>query len=88
MERCQYQVDFNDTALMDICFDLMEDISHLMPHHTLQWTVTQYIDFHLMLSGSAFTVGIADQDILIKYFMSWHAHLTRALSHYGRHANK
>ncbi len=65
MEFCElcHVVDFNDVALKDILrFGLKQEISRLMPRQTPHWTLEQYIDFALRMSGSAFTVGIADEE--------------------------
>ncbi|KAL0192182.1 hypothetical protein M9458_010478, partial [Cirrhinus mrigala] len=60
-ELC-YQVNFNDTSLKDLfCFGLRKDISYLMSRTTPHWTLENYIDLALRLSGSPFTVGIADE---------------------------
>ncbi|KAL0191960.1 hypothetical protein M9458_010256, partial [Cirrhinus mrigala] len=32
-----------------------------MPRNTPHWTLVRYIDFALLLGGSAFTVGITDE---------------------------
>jgi len=57
------QVDFNDVAFKAIFpFSLYENISRLMPLHTPNWTLAQYIDLALLLSGSTFTVGVADEE--------------------------
>ncbi|KAI2650206.1 Transposable element Tcb2 transposase [Labeo rohita] len=58
-ELC-YQVDFNDTFLLDT-FHFGLNISRFLPRNTPQWTLENYIDLALRLSGSPFTVGIADE---------------------------
>ncbi|KAL0153382.1 hypothetical protein M9458_051301 [Cirrhinus mrigala] len=49
-------VDFKESFLFGLC----KDISNKMPGHHRHWSLVCYIDFALLLSGSAFTVGIAD----------------------------
>ncbi len=44
------------------CFGLKQEISRLMPYQTPHWTLEQYIDFALRMSGSTFTVGIVDEE--------------------------
>ncbi|KAL0185409.1 hypothetical protein M9458_021106, partial [Cirrhinus mrigala] len=57
-----YQVDFKESFLKDIFrFGLNKDISSKMPRNILHWTLVRYIDFALLLGGSAFTVGITDE---------------------------
>ncbi|KAI2655281.1 hypothetical protein H4Q32_017648 [Labeo rohita] len=59
-ELC-HLVDFKDSFLKDIFFfGLDKNISHKMPGHHRHWSLVHYIDFALLLSGSAFTVGMAD----------------------------
>ncbi|KAL0151968.1 hypothetical protein M9458_052686 [Cirrhinus mrigala] len=59
-ELC-HLVGFNDIALKDIFqHGLKNSLNYLMPHHTPHWTLEQYIDFALLLAGSPFTVGVAD----------------------------
>ncbi|KAL0152507.1 hypothetical protein M9458_052230 [Cirrhinus mrigala] len=61
-ELC-HLVDFNDIALKDIFHHGLKDsLKYLMPRHTPHWTLEQYIDFALRLSGSPFTVGVADEE--------------------------
>ncbi len=56
-------VVFNDTALKDIFrFGLSHEISCLMPPHTPHWSLQQYIDFALRISGSAFTVAVVEME--------------------------
>ncbi|KAL0199220.1 hypothetical protein M9458_007760, partial [Cirrhinus mrigala] len=64
MDFCElcHQVDFNDTFLLDIFrFGLDKSISRFLPRSTSHWTLESYIDLALRLSGSPFTVGIADE---------------------------
>ncbi|KAL0172992.1 hypothetical protein M9458_033303, partial [Cirrhinus mrigala] len=42
-------------------FGLSKDISSRMPGNHPHWSLVHYIDFALLLSGSAFTVGLADE---------------------------
>ncbi|KAL0174663.1 hypothetical protein M9458_030631, partial [Cirrhinus mrigala] len=63
MDFCKlcHLVDFKESFLKDIFyFGLCKDISSKMPGHHHHWSLVRYIDFALLLSGSAFTVGIAD----------------------------
>ncbi|KAL0177032.1 hypothetical protein M9458_025926, partial [Cirrhinus mrigala] len=63
-ELCElhYQVDFNETFLKDTFrYVFSKEISCSMPRNTPHWTLEQYIDFALQLSGSALTVGVADE---------------------------
>ncbi|KAL0195019.1 hypothetical protein M9458_008591, partial [Cirrhinus mrigala] len=63
MDFCElcHLVDFKESFLKDIFyFGLCKDISNKMPGHHRHWSLVRYIDFALLLSGSAFTVGIAD----------------------------
>ncbi|ROI15202.1 hypothetical protein DPX16_9001 [Anabarilius grahami] len=57
------QVEFNDVALKDMfqC-GLNEHLAYLMPDNTSHWTLAQYIDFVLLLSGSSFTMGFAYEE--------------------------
>ncbi|KAI2647405.1 Foot protein 1 variant 1 [Labeo rohita] len=63
--RCieDYVVDFFQTAaLKDIfCHGLNEPIHSCLPGGKIHWSLEQYIDYALRLSGSSFTVGIADE---------------------------
>ncbi|KAL0153616.1 hypothetical protein M9458_051096 [Cirrhinus mrigala] len=60
-ELC-HLVNFNDVALNDIfCHGLNEPIHSCLPGGKIHWTLEQYIDYALRLSGSPFTVGIADE---------------------------
>ncbi|KAL0157337.1 hypothetical protein M9458_048583, partial [Cirrhinus mrigala] len=55
-------VAFNDMALKDIFrHGLNEPIRSQLPGGKIHWTLEQYIDFALLLVGSPFTVGIADE---------------------------
>ncbi|KAL0196750.1 hypothetical protein M9458_005290, partial [Cirrhinus mrigala] len=55
-------VNFNDVALKDIfCHGLNEPIHSCLPGGKIHWSLEQYIDYALRLSGSSFTVGIADE---------------------------
>ncbi|KAL0197521.1 hypothetical protein M9458_006061, partial [Cirrhinus mrigala] len=63
MDFCElcHLVDFKESFLKDIFyFGLRKDISNKMPGYHRHWSLVRYIDFALLLSGSAFTVGIAD----------------------------
>lgn len=44
-----------------VCFGLAEEIPCLMLHNTPHWILTQRIDHALLLWGSSFTVGTADE---------------------------
>ncbi|KAL0176676.1 hypothetical protein M9458_029006, partial [Cirrhinus mrigala] len=60
-EMC-YLVNFKESFLKDIFyFGLCKDISSRMPKHHHHWSLIRYIDFALLLGGSAFTVGITDE---------------------------
>ncbi|KAL0204368.1 hypothetical protein M9458_002386, partial [Cirrhinus mrigala] len=55
-------VDFNDVALKGIfCNGIKDSLYHQMPDNKCSATLQQYIDFALLLAGSPFTVGIADE---------------------------
>ncbi len=41
--------------------------SWLMPGGDFNWTLAQYLDYGLLLSGSPFTVGIADIYTYMRY---------------------
>ncbi|KAI2657537.1 Protein piccolo [Labeo rohita] len=57
-----YQVDFNDVALKDFFrFGLNEPISSSLPGGKICWSLEEYIDHALLLSGSPYTVGIVDE---------------------------
>ncbi|KAL0160112.1 hypothetical protein M9458_043837, partial [Cirrhinus mrigala] len=59
-ELC-HLVGFNDIALKDIFrHGLKDSLNYLLPRHTPHWTLEEYIDFALMLAGSPFAVGVAD----------------------------
>ncbi|KAL0186042.1 hypothetical protein M9458_017712, partial [Cirrhinus mrigala] len=63
MDFCElcHLVDFKESFLKDIFFyGLCKDISNKMAGHHRHWSLVHYTDFALLLSGSAFTVGIAD----------------------------
>ncbi len=53
-----------DKVCLMICFrgGLSEPLSSLMPLHDPHWTLEFYIDLALQLSGSPFTVGIAEEE--------------------------
>ncbi len=67
-----YVVDFLELAhlthLDEICLiiffrgGLSEPLSSIMPLHDPNWTLENYIDIALQLSGSPFTVGIAEEE--------------------------
>ncbi len=67
-----YIVDFLELAHMthldEICLliffqgGLSEPLSSIMPLHGPNWTFENYIDMAIQLSGSLFTVGIADEE--------------------------
>ncbi|KAI2645764.1 Protein piccolo [Labeo rohita] len=58
-----YLVTFNDVALKDIFrHGLNEPISSYLTGGKIYWSLEQYIDYVLLLSGSSFTVGIADEE--------------------------
>ncbi len=55
-------VGFNDVVLKGIfCNGLKDCLKDLMPNSNGSATLEEYIDFALLLSGSSFTVGIADE---------------------------
>ncbi|KAL0173334.1 hypothetical protein M9458_033645, partial [Cirrhinus mrigala] len=55
-------VNFNDVALKDIFrAGLSHPIRSGLPGGKIHWSLEQYIDFALLLAGSPFTVGIADE---------------------------
>ncbi|ROL48243.1 hypothetical protein DPX16_5637 [Anabarilius grahami] len=57
-----YLVGFNDRALRDIfCAGLDEPISSRMPRGSISWSLMKFIDHALLLAGSSFTVGFADE---------------------------
>ncbi len=61
-ELC-FQVDFNDIALKGIFRNGLNDfLNHLMPDSNIPVTLEKYIDLALLLAGSLFTVGIADEE--------------------------
>ncbi|KAL0146560.1 hypothetical protein M9458_058191 [Cirrhinus mrigala] len=63
MDFCElcHLVDFQDSFLKDIFFfGLNKDISVNMPRHHRHWSLIRYIDYALLMAGSAFTVGVAD----------------------------
>ncbi|KAL0172271.1 hypothetical protein M9458_032582, partial [Cirrhinus mrigala] len=63
MDFCElcHLVDFKESFLKDIFyFGLCKDISSKMPGHHRHWSLVRCIDFALLLSSSAFTVGITD----------------------------
>ncbi len=75
-------VGFNDVALKGIFRNGLKDcLNDLMPNSNGSATLEEYIDFALLLSGSSFTVGIADEEPC--YPPS--THHTRALSCSDRH---
>ncbi len=56
-------VEFNDVALKDIfCFGLDEPLRSSLPGGKICWSLELYIVFALLLAGSPFTVGIADEE--------------------------
>ncbi|KAL0198836.1 hypothetical protein M9458_007376 [Cirrhinus mrigala] len=56
-------VKFNDVALKGIfCNGLKDNLYNFMPDNRCSATLEQYIDFALLLAGSPFTVGIADEE--------------------------
>ncbi len=67
-----YVVDFLELAhlthLDEICLmiffrgGLSEPLSSIMPLHDSNWTLDNYSDIALQLSGSPFTVGIAEEE--------------------------
>ncbi len=67
-----YVVDFLELAHMthldEICLiiffrgGLSEPLSSIMPLHDPNWTLENYVDMALQLSGSPFTVGIAEEE--------------------------
>ncbi|KAL0161974.1 hypothetical protein M9458_041370, partial [Cirrhinus mrigala] len=60
-----YIMDFCglDVALKDIFrHGLNEPIHSYLPGVKIHWSLEQYIDHALLLSGSSFTVGIADEE--------------------------
>ncbi|KAL0147810.1 hypothetical protein M9458_056887 [Cirrhinus mrigala] len=62
-ELC-YLVTFNDVALKDIFrVGLNDPICSCLPGGKIHWSLEQYIDYALRLSGSSFTVGIADEEL-------------------------
>ncbi|KAI2645036.1 Retrotransposon Gag-like protein 9 [Labeo rohita] len=62
-ELC-HLVTFNDVTLKDIFqHGLDEPICSCLLGGKIHWSLEQYIDFALLLSGSAVTVGIADEEV-------------------------
>ncbi|KAL0148130.1 hypothetical protein M9458_056532 [Cirrhinus mrigala] len=64
VEFCElcHLVDFNDVALKDIFrVGLNDPFRSWLPGGKIHWSLEQYIDYALRLSGSSFTVGIADE---------------------------
>ncbi|KAL0146718.1 hypothetical protein M9458_058058, partial [Cirrhinus mrigala] len=60
-ELC-HLVNFNDVALKDIFrAGLSDPIRSGLPGGKIHWSLEQYIDYALLLVGSSFTVGIADE---------------------------
>lgn len=56
-------VDINDIALKGIFRNGLSDfLNYLMPQSDIPGTLADYIVFALLLSGSSFTVGIADKE--------------------------
>ncbi|KAL0188178.1 hypothetical protein M9458_015277, partial [Cirrhinus mrigala] len=56
-------VKFNDVALKGIfCNGLTDSLYDQMPDYKCSTTLQEYIDFTLLLAGSPFTVGIADEE--------------------------
>ncbi|KAL0159789.1 hypothetical protein M9458_043514, partial [Cirrhinus mrigala] len=65
MDFCElcHLVDFKESFFKDIFFfGLDKDISVKMPSHHHHWSLVRYIDYALLLAGSAFTVGIANDE--------------------------
>ncbi|KAL0189685.1 hypothetical protein M9458_016784, partial [Cirrhinus mrigala] len=65
MDFCElcHMVAFNDVALKDIFrVGLNDPIRSWLHGGKIHWTLEQYIDHTLLLSGSAFTVGMVDED--------------------------
>ncbi|XDV24412.1 hypothetical protein PO909_028607 [Leuciscus waleckii] len=63
-EFCElsHQLDFNDVALKDIFrVNLNEPIRSQLPGGNIHWSLAQYIDYALLLSGSSFTVGFEEK---------------------------
>ncbi len=68
----EYVVDFLElahlTQLDEICLmiffrgGLSEPLSSIMPLHEATWTLEEYSDLALKLSGSPFTVGVAEEE--------------------------
>ncbi len=56
-------VDFNDFALKDIFrVGLNKPIRLRLPGGKINWSLEQYIDHALLLCGSSYTVGFADEE--------------------------
>ncbi len=56
-------VAFNGVVLKDIFRVRLNDlIRPWLPGGKIHWSLEQYIDHALLLSGSSFTVGIADEE--------------------------
>ncbi len=53
-----------DEICLMICFQggLSEPLSSIMPLHEATWTLEEYSDLALKLSGSPFTVGVAEEE--------------------------
>ncbi len=68
----EYVADFLElahlTQLDEICLmtffrgGLSEPLSSIMPLHEATWTLEEYSDLALQLSGSPFTVGVAEEE--------------------------
>ncbi|XDV16280.1 hypothetical protein PO909_016069 [Leuciscus waleckii] len=60
-ELC-HGVDLDDAVLKDgFRYGLEDMLKYLMPDNTPQWTLCQYIEFALRISGSSFSVGPVDE---------------------------
>ena len=63
-EFCElsHLVDFNDVALKDIFrVGLNEPVCSQLPGGKIHWSLAQYMDYALLLSGSSFTVGFEEK---------------------------
>ncbi len=61
-ELC-FQVDFNEICLKSIFRNGLNDfLNYLMPDSNIPVSLEQYVDHALLLSGSTYTVGIAEEE--------------------------
>ena len=58
-------MDFNDAALTGIFrFDLNDHLNYLIPKSNILWIIVQHLNYALLLRGSSYTVGFADDEPL------------------------